>query len=361
MLSAAAILMAMALGSTSLHAACTLDPTARVPAGGVKLQVLTFGDSLLDVGAYQKFVGEKFGGGKFTTNPAKLFIEDVACTFGDVLTPAFQGGFGQPLKPSGGFSYAQGGSRVTLQPGIGHPAAGTPNADFAFETTIPVAQQLNEYLSVYQRFHPNQLVVFNGGANDVFINLEIAQEIGTPAALQAAQQAIVQSALDLANLVDTALAKGATHVALMNMPDLGNTPQGFSSADHGQSLTQISQLFNSTMLGQLQSKGLLNKIVVLDTFGIIDNVVANFAEFGFQVSSNGMACNAAAEIAEATALKLANPSQFNDSLFCSPKTFTAPNADENFVFADTVHPTTHLSAIFAKAVETQLESSNLIK
>jgi hypothetical protein len=43
------IVTSMTIGSTSLRAACQLDATAPTPLGGVKLQVIAFGDSLLDV------------------------------------------------------------------------------------------------------------------------------------------------------------------------------------------------------------------------------------------------------------------------------------------------------------------------
>ncbi len=64
----AAIVMAMHIGSTSLRAGCHLDPTATTPPGGVKLQMIAFGDSLLDVGTYQQFAKANFDGGQFTTN-----------------------------------------------------------------------------------------------------------------------------------------------------------------------------------------------------------------------------------------------------------------------------------------------------
>lgn len=361
-LSRVAILIAIATSSISLRAACQLDPTNATPPGGVKLQFIAFGDSLLDTGTYQQFAKANFGGGQFTTNPSKLFVQDLACTYGDVLQPAFQGGFGKPLTPSGGYDYAEGGSRVSMQPGIGNGSkSGDPNSAFSAKTTVPVTEQLNTYLSTNQRFHPNQFILINGGANDVFFNLTMAQQIGTPTALQAAQQAIVQSAIDLAGVVDTVIARGGTRVALMNLPDLGTTPQGFSSADHGQSLTQISQLFNETLIGQLQSKNLLDKIILIDSFSLIDNIVANYLDFGFKVAADGMACNIQAEIEKATALNLTNPAQFNDSLFCSPEFYTTPTAPEDFIFADTVHPTTHLSAIVAKAVEEQVASSGLMR
>ena len=355
-------------GSGSLAYAASTSPVVTITVTSVPPpppvsvnQLIAFGDNLLDTGTYQQFAKANFGGGQSTTNPGKLFVQRVASTYGDVLMPAFQGGFGRPLASSGGFDYAEGGSRVSIQPGVGHDTSGAQNAAYSAQTTIPVSEQLTTYLSANQRFHPNQLVIINGGINDILFNLAAAQQAGTPAALQAAQQAVAQSAIDLVGVVNTVIAKGATHVVLMNVPDLGTTPQGAASADHGKPLTQISQLFNTTLISQLQSKNLLNKIILIDVYNIVDNVVANFQAFGFKVSNTGTACNAQAEIEEATALNLKNPSQFNGSLFCSPATYTTPTAPEDFVFADSNYPSTHLSAIIASSVEQQLESSALMK
>jgi phospholipase/lecithinase/hemolysin len=41
-------------------------------------------------------------------------------------------------------------------------------------------------------------------------------------------------------------------------------------------------------------------------------------------------------------------------LFCSPRTYTTIAADYSFMFADMVHPTTHLNAVFALFVEQQI-------
>jgi len=346
--------------STSLVVTITVTSVPPPPPVGVN-QLIAFGDNLLDTGTYQQFAKANFNGGQFTTNPGKLFVQSVASTYGYVLIPAFQGGFGRPLASSGGFDYAEGGSRVSIQPGVGYDTSGVQNAAYSAQTTIPVAEQLTTYLSANQRFHPNQLVIINGGINDILFNLAVAQQAGTPAALQAAQQAVAQSAVDLVGVVNTVITKGATHVALLNVPDLGTTPQGAASADQGKPLTQISQLFNTTLISQLQSQNLLNKIILIDVYSIVDNVVANFQDFGFKVSNTGTACNAQAEVEEATALNLKNPSQFNGSLFCSPATYTTPTAPEDFVFADGNYPSTHLGAIIAKSVEQQLSSSALMQ
>ena len=51
---------------------------------------------------------------------------------------------------------------------------------------------------------------------------------GTAATQQAAVEAITQSAIDLANVVATVIKKGATHVVVINLPDIGKTPLGAS-------------------------------------------------------------------------------------------------------------------------------------
>src|SRR5215467_15446808 len=143
--------------------------------GADKLDVVVFGDSLLDAGTYSPVAKAKFGGGRYTTNPGLNFTQLIARFYGSELTPAFVGGYGLPLVPAGGRNYAQGGSRVTMQPGVDHAPPGSPHADFAEQTTIPVKEQVAEFLKAHQRFSPDQLILINGGANDVFFQLTAAQ------------------------------------------------------------------------------------------------------------------------------------------------------------------------------------------
>jgi phospholipase/lecithinase/hemolysin len=322
--------------------------------GAIRLDVVVFGDSLLDAGTYSPVAEPTFGGGRFTTNPGLNFTQEVALSHGSILTPAFIGGFGLPLIPAAGLDYAQGGSRVTMQPGIDHAAAGTVNVDFEEETTIPITDQVAEFLKAHKRFRAEQLILIDGGANDIFFQLAAAQAAGTAAAQQDAVKAITQSAIDLANVVATMVANGATHVVVINIPDIGKAPMGVASADHGQSMTQISQLFNTTLAGALQQHDFGEKVLLIDAFTFIDGIIANYQEHGFTVSNTGFACDLSAQVTRATELHLDHPSVFGQSLFCSPKTFISKGADETFMFADTVHPTTHLNAIVAKFVEQQI-------
>jgi phospholipase/lecithinase/hemolysin len=343
------------LRKATLAATLTLAVTSPDASfAATRLQVVVFGDSILDAGTYSPVAEAKFGGGRYTTNPGLNFTQVVARSFGDELTPAFVGGYGLPLAPAGGLDSAQGGSRVTMQPGINHAAAGTPNADFAEQTTIPVKDQVAQFLKTHKKFNSDQVIIINGGANDVFYQLAAAQAAGTAAAQQAAQKAIAQSATDLVNVVATMVANGATHVVLINLPDIGKVPMGATSVDHGQSLTQISQLFNTTLTGALQQQNFGDKVLLVDAFTFLDGVITNFQQHGFTVSNTGFACDLSAQVMKATQLHLNDPSVFGSSLFCSPATYVTKGADQTFMFADAVHPTTHLSVVIAEFVEQQI-------
>ncbi|ADV83253.1 SGNH/GDSL hydrolase family protein [Terriglobus saanensis] len=327
--------------------------------GHGKIQFVAFGDSLMDCGVYSPFATLFFGGGKFSTNPTLIFPQVVAEHYGSVLEPAALGGFGIPLIPVNGLCYGQGGSRVKDPIGVNHAPPGTRNADFALATTIPVTEQVQIYLKVHKRFNSNQIVFLQAGPNDIQVDLEAAQAAGTAAAQQAAIAAIEQAAVDLATVVHTLKENGSPRIVLFNMPDLGVTPEGAASADHGATLTQVSQVFNTALEGSLQQQGLLNQVISIDLFTFLENSTKNFKELGFQVSNTGTACDAQAQVARATQLHLNNPSFFTDSLFCSPKTLTAPNAAQTFEFADSVHPTTHLGQLFAQFIIQQIDASPL--
>jgi phospholipase/lecithinase/hemolysin len=111
----------------------------------------------------------------------------------------------------------------------------------------------------------------------------------------------------------------------------------------------------------LQQSGLLSKVIYVDTFTWIDGIAANFQANGFTVSNTGTACNLQAMIANATKLGEPDPSSFGSSLFCSPQTYTVAGADQTYMFADTVHPTTHLYALYTSFVEQTIAKTGLGK
>ena len=56
-----------------------------------------------------------------------------------------------------------------------------------------------------------------------------------------------------------------------------------------------------------------------------------------------------------------NPEFYDDALFCSQQTLSAPNAEQTYIFADSVHPSTHYSTLLAQFVERQIAASGLGK
>jgi phospholipase/lecithinase/hemolysin len=381
--------IAIASAAFALLAACgggdDNNSSSSTPPGGVKLQVVSFGDSLSDVGTYAPVIQQSFGGGRFTTNPGEVWTQKVAEYYGGTLTAAYVGGFGQPLRSAGGFGYAQGGSDVTVAQGNGW----APNN--AAATTWPVTQQVATYLQDHSSFNSNQLVLINGGANDILQQLQtvltaIATNLAgntspTPAQVQAAVIASTGSlqlvAQQLGGQVATILGKGATHVAVMNVPDIGKTPlaAGLVKTFGPQVPTLISAVvavYNGALLQTLQGLGIANKVVYVDASAWITTLLGNYQAQGF-TNGTGTGCDITLMAQNATAYATANPSvlngltpaqygaQFGSSLFCSPQTYTVAGADQTYIFADSIHPTTHAHALFAQTVQQALAASGVGK
>jgi phospholipase/lecithinase/hemolysin len=399
--------IALASAAFALLAACggggsDNNSSSSTPAGGVKLQVVSFGDSLSDVGTYAPVIQASFGGGRFTTNPGEVWTQKVAEYYGGTLTAAYVGGFGQPLVATGGYGYAQGGSDVVNAQGEGW----APNSMAA--TTVPVVQQVQNYLGAHTSFNSNQLVLVNGGANDIFqfattenlTALATALQTQYPLLVQAgklpnsqagqvefiagylqqlANPQIATAAAQLAAQVQTIVNSGATHVVLSTVPDIGNTPLGVAAnaATPGSAalLTGITAAYNGMLTQSLTQLGLLGtgKVIVADAFTWLDQQLPNYQALGFTVSNTGTACNLTSMVANATAYATANPSatngltpaqygaQFGSSLFCSPQTYTVAGADQTYMFADSVHPSTHTHALFAQYVQQQIAATGLGK
>jgi phospholipase/lecithinase/hemolysin len=348
---------ARADGSAEASASGQPIVASQMPRGDVSLQVVSFGDSLSDVGTYAPFAAANFNGGEFTTNPATVWTQRIASYYGSILTPAFQGGFGQPLRATSGLGYAQGGARVSEQPGVGHAPAGTTDADFAFETTVAVTQQVDQYLAAHERFRPDQLVLVNGGANDLLFNLRAVQAnlLDLPAALVAINKAAVQ----LGDLVARIYAAGAQHLVLLNLSDFSKAPLAQTAGIPAAAMKSVVESFNATLQATLFLHGLNNRVIYIDAFGFMDRTIADGPAMGFTAPAAVPACDPAKETARAIKVGLSDPQKFSDSLFCSPATLVSPDAAQTHLFADMVHPTDHFSVLFTAYVEQQVAASGL--
>jgi len=306
------------------------DSSAAVPAGGIHLQIVSFGDSLSDVGTYAP-IASTVGGGRFTTNPGQVWTQNIAQYYGDTLNAAFVIDIAHNLRAQNGLGYAQGGATVATPANLYNFLT-----DLIGDVEMPVTQQVSSYLAAHGSFNANQLVLVWAGSNDVL----------RAGALPAAAQTVQTAAATLAQVVGQIVQNGATHVVVANVPNVGLSPTGIASADGGANLTQLSQLFNTSLSTALQVGGLQGKVIQIDSYTWISQIVMNFQANGFAVSNTGVACDPA-KTPRATAL------------LCSPKTYVTANADQTYIFADSLHPTTRLHALFAQFVEQQIAKSGL--
>ena len=256
-----------------------------------------FGDSLTDAGFY---------GARFTVNPGQVWAQDLGAHFGVTVTPINQGGD----------DYAQGGERVTLPSPL--VPAGAPDR--------PLSTQIDELLAATPTLNPHALYTVWIGANDIFVNVAAAGagQI-TPAQLQAniitaAQQTLQQ----IARLRDA----GARTIMVFNLPNIGQTPFGLANPEAP--LTALSSLFNSTLEAGLGS--LHVDIIPMNVNGLLSEVIANPAAFGF-TNVTTPACTTASAV------------------MCTTSTLVAPNAGQNYLFADAVHPTPAGHMIIAEYAE----------
>lgn len=182
--------------------------------------LVTFGDSLSDVGTYAVGTVAKLGGGTFTINgdftskdpvlTGKNWTVLVAAQLGlPKPCPAQTGldgdaatGFSVPVVyNSSCLNYAQGGSRVTNPIGKGHKATGATVG----ATTVPVVTQIANHLKIVGgKFKGDELVTIMAGGNDVLMLLGGLDASATAAGTTAGKTAFATS-------LTGQLAAGATN------------------------------------------------------------------------------------------------------------------------------------------------------
>lgn len=326
----------------------TPAPTSQV---STSFQVVSFGDSLSDVGTYAPNIALVFGGGRFTTNPGQVWTQDVAQFYGGSLVAAETGGFGAPIVDNpNGYGYAQGGSLVDGAQGIGF----APNGAAAL--TVPITQQVARYIAQHGTFTNNQIVLIQGGANDIIANLQAFLQ-GAQTQAQALT-AIGAAAQKLGATVAQIVAAGATHVVVVDVPDIGKTPLGVGRGPTtAAQFTAVAQQYNAGVTATMTALGVANKVIPVSSFAFIQSEVANFQSNGFTVGNTDTACNITLMEQNAQRAGVSDPTDFGSSLFCSPQLLQAPNADQTYMFADQIHPSTHLHARFATYVETQVNAA----
>jgi len=225
-------------------------------------QIVAFGDSLTDNGNLFALTGQPpapYFSGRFSNGP--VWVETLAGSLGITLDDRAVGG---------------------ALTGTGHEAG---------LIGLGMTNQFNQYISEGPA-DPNALYVIWGGAND-FLNLTTDPATAVGIAVS-----------NLVNGVTNLMAAGAQHFLVPNLPDLGLTPRSLISPDGGSGATIISSIFNGSLAFNMGLVGA--DITILDTFTLLQDVVANPAGFG--LTNVTEPCFDAAALPSATLC--ANPDQY---------------------------------------------------
>lgn len=291
--------------------------------------VYVFGDSLSDAGFYRPFllglglppaVVSQLG--RFTTNPDPVWSELVSQFYG--FTPA-------PSNTTGGNIFAQGGARVSS------PSASTPPG----LAQRPVSAQINEFLAANGgAADPNALYGIWAGANDIFQQLGALQAGQINASLL--QTNVLAAASSEIAQIARLQAAGARYILVFGLPDIGVTP-AFHGTPFADSVSALSAGYNTTLFTGLAASGI--RVIPVDTFTLFNEVHNNPAAFGF-TNITGLACGPFPPITTASSVS---------AQFCLPNTLVQPNANNTFIFADSVHPTGATQRIVAQLVESLIE------
>ena len=360
--------------------------------------MVSFGDSLSDIGAYKVGAVAAAGGGKWTVNSAtsQNWTELIAAQYKLPAPCSAQTGLPSliPQLPpvavqnfSACRNYAQGSSRVTSPAGpgsfaiqqavlqaTGSPVAAAQAAGLGLMALPVVNQMANHLTNVGGSYSGKELVTVFAGGNDVFLNLngvssaaaggagavgaaqfagwspavQSAVAAGGAAAVNAAAQAAVagmaQAATELVAAVNTqVLAKGAKYVVVLNVPDVSTTPFGAAlDASSKGLIVNMTTAFNNTL-----SQGLAGKpgIVMVDAYTQGRDQVVNPSQYALSNVTTAACSKTSPD----------NPLGGN-SLTCTASSLI-PGDTSKYLFADDVHLSPYGNSLLAQFVTKNLATA----
>ncbi len=282
--------------------------------------VVVFGDSLSDAGYYRPFLASLglpstvvATLGRFTTNPGPVWSELVSQHYGVTAAPS----------NASGWIFAQGGARVAAD------SASTPPGG----AQRPVSTQVTEYLARNGgAADPGALHTVWAGANDLFQNFTLFA--GGAISQTELQNNVLAAAAAEVQQVGRLYAAGARYVMVFALPDIGATPQFASlGATSAGGATLLSAGYNTTLFTGLASAGL--HAIPVDTFSLLSEIRANPGLYGF-TNISAIACGPFPPITTS-----------GNSQFCSSANLVQAGAENSYLFADGVHPTTGAHRIIA--------------
>jgi phospholipase/lecithinase/hemolysin len=291
-----------------------LLPSAR--AGAID-SIYAFGDSLSDVG--NAFIatsgvepGAPYVNGQFSNGP--VWIQDLAAALGFA-----------PLTPSltGGTDYAFGAGET---------------GPTSYNTSIPASDltgstgQIAQFMAAHPSVDPNGLYTIWIGANDL-------SDILAGASPSAYGTDIATSVANVDSAIASLAGAGAKNFLIVTVPDLGVTPGATALGPTvAGALSALSFGFDSTLVngsGPIPSLAAIAgadglNLHVLDTFSLVDAIVASPGSFGFT---------------NATGACLTGEVDYAGGTPCSPSVAV----QDQYLFWDQIHPTAAGHAVVADA------------
>jgi len=256
-------------------------------------RIFVFGDSLSDTGNFFRLSGGSPPAPYFQGrfSNGRIWVEYLADSLGMSITP--------------GDNYAVAGATtgsVNYQNGLNgrdYPGLIDEIASFRVSRSAEEAH--------------GALFVLWAGANDFFVALSIGQ---SPAEL------IGSGVANTAQAIQQLWQAGARHIMVVTVPDLGVTPFALSTG-MGASITQLSVVYNQALNSALDSLATAGiPTIRVDAFAVLRKMATEPAQFGFT--------------------NVTGPLLISDG---SPS---------EFLFWDTVHPTTNGHAVFAEEAANSL-------
>lgn len=266
-----------------------------------------FGDSLTDAGndwtaSRHVIPAAPYSQGRFSNG--NVWVQDLSVSLG----------LG-PLAPSlaGGTDYAYGGALT-----------GATSAHGVSPLDLP-AQLAQFAANVKFKAPSGALYALSIGGNDMTAL--------TSASAATQGKVVTQAAGNAALFLGSLAAMGARRFVILNVPDLGHVPSvvagGTMAAANG---TALARAFNAALSGQL---GMISRLygarfAIVDSFSLIDQVVANPTPLGFH--------------------NVTQPcwtGSYTDPLsgkLCA----TTTAGQDTYLFWDGVHPTEHAHAVLAQ-------------
>jgi len=288
----------------SFVAACFLAALVCSSARADNFDALyVFGDSLSDAGNlaildHGTEPAAPYSNGRFSNGP--IWAQDMATKLG---LPAVTASY------AGGTDYAVGGAQTT--------PANSP-------LPIDLPSQLNQFASQHPVVDPNGLYMIWIGSNDLRAILA-----SSPSSTVAQNEAL-QVVANIDSAIMTLSGDGAKNFLVVTVPDLGMSPAAIATGPAGEAAASgLSYLFDQALLQSVKGgnpalSGL--HISTLDTFPLIDSIVAQPGQYGFT--------------------NVAQPCLTGETNYAGGTPCSNPN---QYLFWDQLHPTAAGQAIVADA------------